>query len=232
MANRTTKMVRATLKSRAGQAAIGAVAVVAEKAARATARASVTRARNAMTRAAAARGARAKAKAASGSAAASRTATARAQTRRSIDIDETRWGKRLLAAGVTRIPNAILAQQVELGLHAKDMALLLQLWRRWDTHDALPHATLDALAADTGLKRATVQKHLRHLEKVGLIERVATVSAGKTKDRSYSFRGLIAKAGGNVAAGAKAAPRAVQKPAKRRVTKRKTGKAASGSRSS
>jgi DNA-binding MarR family transcriptional regulator len=112
-----------------------------------------------------------------------------------IKVNEAKWSKPLMSAGWTSMPSVIIEKQEALGLDALEMNIILHLSHYWWTPDNLPHPSVETIARAVGVKPRTVQKRIKALHELGLIERAErrhTPFGSRTN--LYSFKGLIAKA--------------------------------------
>lgn len=112
-----------------------------------------------------------------------------------IKVNEAKWSKPLMAAGWTAMPSVIIEKQEALGLDALDMNIILHLSHYWWTPDNLPHPSVETIAKAVGVGSRAVQKRIKALHELGLIEREErrhTPYGSQTN--KYGFKGLIAKA--------------------------------------
>lgn len=108
----------------------------------------------------------------------------------------TKWGKPLIDAGYTVLPNAILEHQHKLGLDAVDLAIVVHLARHWWAPERLPYPGKRALAALLRVDERTIQRRIAKMEAAGLLERVERFDAasGSQRTNEYSLSGLIERA--------------------------------------
>lgn len=105
---------------------------------------------------------------------------------------EQRWGKDLVAAGWTAIPNAIFECSQQLGLKTLDVVIIVHLAGYWWHAGNDPFPTKQTLATKIGVEPRTIQRAIAALEKKGYITRHARASkVGGNLANSYSFEGLI-----------------------------------------
>lgn len=110
-------------------------------------------------------------------------------------INEKKWGKPLMAAGWTAVPNTLLEHQQQLGLDAVDLNILLQIAKHWWYPDKAPYPGKKALAARVGVSARTVQRRLRAMVKAKVITRKPRTRAGGGNDTTeFYFTGLIERA--------------------------------------
>ena len=106
-----------------------------------------------------------------------------------------RWGKPLTDAGWTAVPNTILEYQRKLELNAIDVNILLHLWQRWWEPKNLPHPSMSTIADAMGVNRSTVQRHIREMEKRGILKRhFRKTSKNNNLNNQYDFKGLKKRA--------------------------------------
>lgn len=108
---------------------------------------------------------------------------------------EQRWTKPLADAGWTALPNIILERQRDLGLEPIDVNVLLQIAQYWWEPGTPAHPSIGRVAKAIGIDRRTVQRRLRRMEDLGLVESHARHYAqGGRRTNAYTFDGLIEKA--------------------------------------
>jgi hypothetical protein len=112
-----------------------------------------------------------------------------------IKVNEAKWSKPLMAAGWNALPSVIIEKQEALGLDALDMNIILHLSHYWWTPDNLPHPSIETIAKAVGVKPRTVQKRIKALHELGMIEREERrYTPHGSRTNKYGFKGLIAKA--------------------------------------
>ena len=105
---------------------------------------------------------------------------------------EKRWGKDLVAAGWTAIPNVIFECSQQLELKQLDVLIILHLAGYWWTAGNDPYPTKETVAQKIGVTARTVQRAIADLEQRGYIQRHPRKSKlGGNLSNSYSFEGLI-----------------------------------------
>ena len=109
-----------------------------------------------------------------------------------LKTNERKWSKPLMAAGWNAIPNVIIEKQEALGLDPLDMNIILHLTHYWWHPDNLPHPSVETIAKAIGVKPRTIQKRVKALGELGLLERQERrhTKNGSTTNL-YSFKGLI-----------------------------------------
>lgn len=109
--------------------------------------------------------------------------------------NEKKWGKEMLEAGWTLVPNVLLKKQHALGLDAVDINILLQILKHWWRADEAPFPSQKTLAKLMDVDVSTVKRHLRTLRELGFIDwtKHKTKHGGNAANR-YDFKGLIDKA--------------------------------------
>lgn len=102
-----------------------------------------------------------------------------------VDTIAERWGA-AVDAGFVAVPNALVRAQDKLGLSPTDLVVLLNILMHWWHRDRRPTPRSTAIAKRSGIGHRTVQRSLRRLEKLGLLQRIRVA-----KDRTeYSLDGL------------------------------------------
>lgn len=115
----------------------------------------------------------------------------KAESRVQVRRNEAKWTKPLMDAGWTVIPSVILERQSALGLEPLDVNVLMQLAVRWWSADNPPYPSLNDIATRMNVSVSTVQRSLRRMKDVGLIEiRHRFDHRGQTSN-TYHFEGLI-----------------------------------------
>jgi DNA-binding transcriptional regulator YhcF (GntR family) len=110
--------------------------------------------------------------------------------------NEKKWSKALWSQGWAAIPVVVLKYQRELKLDATDINIILHLVRHWWTAERLPYPSKAEMASCMQISKSTVQRHIRKLEKAGLIGRIERHDAkhGGQSMNQYDLQGLINKA--------------------------------------
>lgn len=123
------------------------------------------------------------------------TNIARARVTQSISANEKKWGRPLMDAGWTIIPNILLERQQALGLQPLDINILLHIIKYWWAHDRLPFPSKVTIAKCLGVTPRTVQRRIAALEHAGLIKRIVRKDPTKGyQTNQYDFAGLIKEA--------------------------------------
>lgn len=113
----------------------------------------------------------------------------------SLNANERKWGKRLLKAKFTIMPNVIFERQLALKLSAVDINILLHLVSYWWTAESKPRPAKATIAEAMKVTPRTVQRHIARLEKLGYIKRERRYIRGQgSQPNAYHFDGLIEKA--------------------------------------
>jgi predicted transcriptional regulator len=110
----------------------------------------------------------------------------------SLKTNERKWGKPLMQAGWTCLPNVIIEHQLTLKLQPLDVNILLHLAFRWWEAENKPHPAKASMAKAMGVHPTTIQRRIRELEKRGLIKREYRDSPERGNlTNKYHFTGLI-----------------------------------------
>lgn len=121
--------------------------------------------------------------------------SAAGQQKQGVRRNEQKWSPDLWGSGWIGIPNIIIEKQLELGLDATDVNVLLHLLRYWWHRDNLPHPSKKTIAQCMGVDPSTVRRHVAKMEKRGLLQRVERKDEARgQKTNYYDFSGLIAAA--------------------------------------
>lgn len=109
-----------------------------------------------------------------------------------LRTNEKKWGKPLIEAGWTLLPNTVLMRQAALGLTSTDVNILLHLLAYWWNASELPHPSKTTLAKAIGVTPRTVQRRIAAMETAGFIKRVSRQGLHRgTQTNLYDFSGLI-----------------------------------------
>lgn len=116
-----------------------------------------------------------------------------------VKVSVKKWGRSLVDAGWTLVPNTFIERQKKLGLDPVDFNILLHLMSYWWEPNNKPRPSKKTIAAAVGRDARTVQRRIAAMEKQGLITRERRTGTGKgTQTNRYHFDGLI-KAGTELA---------------------------------
>jgi predicted transcriptional regulator len=103
-----------------------------------------------------------------------------------------KWGEAAVG-GFQLLPDILLKRQVELGLSATDMLVLINVTMHWWYTDQRPFPRVKTISTRMGIDERTVQRSLRKMVDLGLLRRV-TEKGTDGKDRSVcDLSGLKAK---------------------------------------
>lgn len=98
---------------------------------------------------------------------------------------EEKWGKSILDAGWTSVPNALLKYAGELKLDPTETLVLIYLMRFWWRARDLPYPSISKTSEEMGVSRKTMTKKFASLREKGFIKLVK--QGGRTK---FSLEGL------------------------------------------
>lgn len=103
---------------------------------------------------------------------------------------DAKWTRKTGQHGYTVIPNILFWYAADLKITPTQQALLFQLLSRWWDADNPPVISKARLAEGLGIKERQVQRQLRELEKLGLIESKFPNRPGRHPNE-YTFGGLV-----------------------------------------
>lgn len=92
------------------------------------------------------------------------------KTQRTTERAVEKWGD-AAEAGFQTLPDILLKKQIELGLSATDMLVLINVTMHWWYRTKLPFPRSSTIAERMGIDARTVQRSLRKLVALGLIQR-------------------------------------------------------------
>ena len=107
---------------------------------------------------------------------------------------ERKWGKAVMSHGYCILPSILLQAQARLGVNAQEMMVLLQLAEHWWRADSKVFPSKEAIAGRIGLSTKQVQRHVKRLEELKLVNRRPRfTSTGSRTTNEYDLLGLVAK---------------------------------------
>jgi len=107
---------------------------------------------------------------------------------------EKKWGKAVMSHGYCIFPSILLQAQGRLGVSAQEMVVLLQLAEHWWKFANKVYPSKDVIAQRVGLSTKQVQRHIRQLEELKLVQRIERYrSGGSRTTNEYDLSGLVAK---------------------------------------
>lgn len=107
---------------------------------------------------------------------------------------EKKWGKAVMGHGFCIFPSILLQAQGRLGVSAQEMVVLLQLAEHWWKAASKVFPSKDVVAQRVGLSTKQVQRHIRRLEELKLVQRKERYrSGGSRTTNEYDLSGLVAK---------------------------------------
>lgn len=107
---------------------------------------------------------------------------------------EKKWGKAVMGHGYCIFPSILLQAQGRLGVSAQEMIVLLQLAEHWWMAASKVFPSKELIAQRVGLSTKQVQRHIRRLEELKLVQRKERYrSGGSRTTNEYDLSGLVAK---------------------------------------
>lgn len=105
---------------------------------------------------------------------------------------EKKWGKSLIAAGYTALPDVIFLNQKALKLKPLDIMILLHLASYWWKPNENPWPAKGTIADALDIDARTVQRSIAKMEKLGYVKRIQRIAkAGDNLSNEYDLRGLV-----------------------------------------
>lgn len=103
-----------------------------------------------------------------------------------------KWGKTLIAAGFTALPDVIFLNQKALKLKPLDVLILLNLASYWWRPNENPWPSKGTIADTIDVAPRTVQRAIKKMEDLGYIQRIVRkAKAGDNLSNEYDLRGLV-----------------------------------------
>jgi len=119
-------------------------------------------------------------------------AVASATTTTDKTVLEKKWGKALIAAGYTALPDAIFLNQKALKLQPLDVLILLHLASYWWKSGDNPWPAKGTLAEAMDVDPRTIQRSIAKMEALGYVKRIPRkAKAGDNLSNEYDLRGLL-----------------------------------------
>jgi len=105
---------------------------------------------------------------------------------------EAKWGKTLIAAGFTALPDVIFLYQKALKLKRTDVLVLLHLASYWWKPNENPWPAKSTIAEALDLDPRTVQRSIEKMEKLKYVQRIERrARVGDNLSNEYDLRGLV-----------------------------------------
>lgn len=105
---------------------------------------------------------------------------------------EAKWGKKLMAAGFTALPDVIFQCQKALKLKPLDVLILLHLASYWWKPSENPWPAKGTIADALDVDPRTVQRAIKKMEELGYVRRIERkAKVGDNLPNEYDLRGLV-----------------------------------------
>lgn len=105
---------------------------------------------------------------------------------------EAKWGKMLISAGFTALPDVIFQYQKALKLRPLDVNILLHLASYWWKPNENPWPAKGTIAEAINVDPRTVQRSIKKMEELGYVKRIQRKArAGDNLTNEYDLRGLV-----------------------------------------
>lgn len=118
-----------------------------------------------------------------------KTAVVKNETNKTL---EAKWGKTLIAAGFTAIPDVIFQSQKALKLKPLDVLILLHLASYWWNPTENPWPAKGTIADAIDVDPRTVQRSIKKMEDLGYVKRIQRkAKVGDNLSNEYDMRGLL-----------------------------------------
>lgn len=98
-------------------------------------------------------------------------------------------------SGFQMVPDILLKKQVELGLSATDMLVLMNITMHWWYAEQRPFPRTTTIARRMGVDERTVQRSMRKLIGLGLLEKEKEVTFSGTQRDVCDLSGLVERLG-------------------------------------
>jgi predicted transcriptional regulator len=104
---------------------------------------------------------------------------------------EGKWGKKVIGAGYTAVPDVLIKYQQRLKLKPLDVNVLLHLLSYWWKASDLPRPSKKTIAVALDVDPSTVRRCLQKLEKAGYVNRIEQRKQYGSRPNEYDPRGLV-----------------------------------------
>jgi DNA-binding transcriptional regulator YhcF (GntR family) len=105
---------------------------------------------------------------------------------------EAKWGRTLIAAGFTALPDVIFQYQKALALKPLDVLVILHLASYWWKPDTNPWPAKGTIADAINVDPRTIQRSIKKMEDLGYIKRIyRKAKVGDNLSNEYDLRGLV-----------------------------------------
>ena len=103
-----------------------------------------------------------------------------------------KWTKGVFQHGHAQIPKLLIRNAAKLGIKPAQQIVLIHLLERWWFADQPPVVKKETLARQIGIQARQVQRHIKTLRELGLIETSFPPRVGFNAHQ-YTFKGLVMK---------------------------------------
>ena len=105
-----------------------------------------------------------------------------------------KYGQHVIDRGFTIIPSTLFECQERLKLNGQQLALLCHLLAAWWAPESMPWPSKETLSKRMGISPKQVQRHMRDMEQLGLLQRKARFrSRGTQTSNLYDLSGLVSR---------------------------------------
>jgi predicted transcriptional regulator len=104
---------------------------------------------------------------------------------------EGKWGKKVIEAGYTSVPDVLIRYQQRLKLKPLDVNVVLHLLSYWWKAPDLPRPSKNTLAAAIKVTPSTIRRCLQRLEKAGYVTRIEHRKKYGSRPNEYDPAGLV-----------------------------------------
>jgi predicted transcriptional regulator len=104
---------------------------------------------------------------------------------------EGKWGKKVIEAGYTSIPDVLIRYQRRLKLKPLDINVLLHVLSYWWKAGNLPRPSKVTIATAINVTPSTVRRCLKKLESLGYMTRIEHRKSYGSRPNEYNPAGLV-----------------------------------------
>jgi len=104
---------------------------------------------------------------------------------------EGKWGKKVIEAGYTSVPDVLIRYQQRLKLKPLDINVLLHLLSYWWKAGNLPRPSKVTIATAIKVTPSTVRRCLKKLESLNYVTRIEHRKSYGSRPNEYNLAGLV-----------------------------------------
>lgn len=113
-----------------------------------------------------------------------------------VKANVKKWGKDVMDAGYTLVPNVLIERQRALGLDSVDLNILLVILSHWWTPDSRAFLAKETIGEAVGKSARTVQRRIVRMKADGILDTIERyTSTGRRTANGFDLQKLATGAG-------------------------------------